>query len=213
MVDALDGTDGALTHAQARNHAGFAADAASDDAVILAAAALVEITGKNAEDRATEARDVAVNNIIDTTPSVRLAKIWIGPGGGTIISILEEARNGFDTDGDGTIEAIVGEGAAEQVYVEAQKMATYTLTLGVVPELEPTATPVPVATATPEPEEEKVQVGPGLGLPGGTSVIGTPSVGDPTVPWLAQLALIASAVFLGAGGIVFVRGRRSRSSV
>ena len=120
---------GAINHAIDRKHGPFAAGAAADDAVITAGAALVDITGKNAEDRATKARDIALDQVL-TASTAGIAKIFLGPGGNTVVSELEAARNGFDTGGDGTIESIAGEGGAKQAYVEAQKMATYTLKAG-----------------------------------------------------------------------------------
>ena len=107
-----------------------------------------------------------------------------------------------------TIESIANEGGAAQAFVEAQKIATYTLTPGApapvatpTPEPGATATPDPDATATPEPEEEEEG-----GLPG------LPSVGDSSVPLMAQVALIVSLLTLGTGGILFIRTRRSRTS-
>ena len=43
----------------------------------------------------------------------------------------------------------------------------------------------------------------------GASAPGT--VGDPSIPLLAQIALIASVIFLGAGGLLALKGRRSRA--
>ena len=171
---------GALNHAADRKHAGFAAGSAADDAVILAGSTLVDTTGKNAADWATAARDQALTVL--ATTNVALAKIFLGPGGNTVISSLEAARNGFDADTDGTIESIAGEGGAEQAYVEAQKMATYTLTPGPLP--------APAAPAV---------------------SLGLPSVGDSSVSTLAQIALITSLVLLATGGLIIIRGRRSRT--
>ena len=142
---------GVLTHAADRKHAGFAAGVAPKPTLVEFSSS-VDITGKGAQDWATLARNVALDNIINATPSVLLAKIWLGPGAGSIISNLESARWGFDTDNDGTIEAIVGEGGAAQAYVEAQKMATYTMVLGALP------TPAVAAGQT-------TKTGPSIGLP------------------------------------------------
>ena len=176
---------GVLTHAADRKHGPFAAGEAADDEVIVAGAALVDSTGKNVEDWVTLARDIALNNIVNASPSVQLAKIWLGPGAGSIASSLEAARNGYDADNDGTIESIAGEAGADQVYVEAQKMATYTLNLGALP-----------ASAGP------AAIGPGIGLPS--------SVGDPVIPRLAHYGLIAALALLGTGGLLILGGRRLR---
>lgn len=79
-----------------------------------------------------------------------------------------------------------GAGGANAAYVEGQLMATYTIAPG-----------APGVAAPGQP------AGPGIGLPG---------VGDSTIPVLAQMGLIAALVFLGAGGIVLLRGRRSRAN-
>lgn len=76
-----------------------------------------------------------------------------------------------------------GKGGANAAYVEAQMMAIYSIEPG-----------APGATQP---------GGPGIGLPG---------VGDPAIPMLAQMGLIAALVFLGAGGIVLLRGRRTRAN-
>jgi hypothetical protein len=176
---------GVLAHAQDRKHGPFAAGEAADDVVIVDGAALVDITGKNAEDWATLGRDNALNTMSQT--SITLARLFLGPGANTVISALEAARDGFDGDGDGTIESIAGEGGADQAFVEAQRMATYTLRAG------------GFAAGT----SVSAVVGPNIGLP---------SVGDSSVPGLAQAALIASLVLLSTGGLVLVRRRRSSTN-
>ena len=175
---------GVLAHAANRKHGPFASGAAAEDAVIVVGALLVDTTGKNAADWATLARDIALNDVLPTD-NIDLAKIFLGPGGGSVVSTLEAARNGFDADDDGTIEAIAGEGGAEQAYVQAQLMATFTLLPG--------PPPAPATAGS-----------------GGPS-IGLPSVGDTSVPRLAQFGLIVAIVLLGTGGALLVRGRRTRT--
>ena len=79
-----------------------------------------------------------------------------------------------------------GKGGASAAYVEAQMMAIYSI--------EPGA-----------PGAGDSDSGPCLGA-------GCPVVGDPAIPMLAQIGLIAALVFLGAGGIVLLRGRRTRTN-
>ena len=78
---------GVLTHAGDRKHGPFAASGAPEDLVVTAHAALVDVNGMNAEDWATEARDTALK-VIGTT-DLALAKIFLGPGGLTVISALQ----------------------------------------------------------------------------------------------------------------------------
>jgi len=165
----------------------------------------VKASGDNVEAWANTARDIALTVI--GTSNLTLAKIFVGPGGNTVVSTLMAARTGFDTDGNGVIGSGAGEGGANQAYVEAQLMATYTLAPGapvapVAPE--PTATPVP-PTPIPDPTALPSSAQP--------TAPGLPGVGDASVPLMAQLALLAAIVLLGTGGIFMVRGRRSKTSI
>ena len=173
---------GAINHAIDRKHGPFAAGGAPNDDVVVGGAALVDTNGMNAQDWATLARDTAVDKVL--TADIAVAKVFLGPGAGSVISSLEAARHGFDTDQDGTIESIAGEGGAQQAFIEAQKMATYTLTPGA---------PAAVVAATPAPSD-----------------IETPATGDTSIPRLARLGLIAGLVLLAAGSMLLVRSRRSR---
>ncbi|MDA1349275.1 MAG: anti-sigma factor, partial [Chloroflexi bacterium] len=112
---------GILLHAADRKHGPFAAGAAPGDALISAQAILIDTDGANAETWATGARDQALTTLAQT--SVSFSQLFL-PG---VIGFLNSARNGLDADTDGTIASIVGEGAAEQAYIEAQKMAFYVL--------------------------------------------------------------------------------------
>ena len=198
---------GVIVPAQDSKHGPFAATAVPDDTVIGEHALLVEASGANVENWANKARDIALNVI--GTSNLQLAKIFVGPGGETVVSTLIAARNGFDADGDGTVGSGAGEGGANQAYVEAQLMATYTLEPGTPVQVVPTPTPAPEPTAepTPEPTPEPVASVPQPTAPG------LPGVGDDSVPIAAQLALLAAVVLLGTGGIFMVRGRRSKKSI
>ena len=103
---------GAITHAQDRKHAGFAAGAAPDDDVIAEHAALVEEHGANAEDWATQASEDAVDALdVDSFVGAQILA-------GALGSLLQDALDGTD-DGSSF--------GAEMAYIEAQLMATYTL--------------------------------------------------------------------------------------
>jgi hypothetical protein len=205
LSDPGDGI-GVIVHAQDSKHGPFAATAFPDDTVIGEHALLVEASGANVENWANKARDIALNVI--GTSNLQLAKIFVGPGGETVVSTLIAAKNGFDADGDGTVGSGAGEGGANQAYVEAQLMGTYTLSPGTPVQVVPTPTPEPTAEPTPEPTPEPVVAS----VPQPTAP-GLPGVGDDSVPIAAQLALLAAVVLLGTGGIFMVRGRRSKKSI
>ncbi|MDP6421706.1 MAG: hypothetical protein QF672_10355 [SAR202 cluster bacterium] len=201
VIDIIEAADtGVLAHAADRSHAALGAAGDPDNTVMAAHAAALDVNGANAEMWAAQARDIAAQVV--ATSNLTLAKILLGPGGNTVVSTLQAARNGYDSDSDGTIESIANEGGADQAYVEAQMMATYSIVAGPVA---PVATPTPVPTATPEPTATPAAApqpaGPGRGLP---------SVGDNSVPLAAQLGLLAAIAMLGAGGILMIRGRKTQ---
>lgn len=113
---------GVLGHASNLVHASYASAAAPGDEAIAAAAALVAKSGANVESWTTQARDVALNNVMNAA-TANLAGVFIGPGAMTVVSQLEAARNGFrNVDG------------AEQTYANAQMLATFTIVPGPLPE-------------------------------------------------------------------------------
>ena len=208
LSDSGDGI-GVIAHAQDSKHGSLAATAVPDDTVIGEHALLVEASGANVENWANEARDIALTVI--GTSNLELAKIFVGPGGRTVVSTLIAARNGFDADGDGTVGSGASEGGANQAYVEAQLMATYTLAPGTPVQVVPTPAPEPTAVPTPAPEPTAVPTPVPAALQ--PTAPGLPGVGDDSVPIVAQLALLAAVVLLGTGGIFMVRGRRSKTSI
>ena len=159
---------GALVHASDREHAGFAAGAASADEVVNAQALLVEIDAANAATYAALAVGDAIAGISQS--NIDVARIFVA----RVTGLMEDSLGGVDADASGTIDSVVGEAAAELAYVEAQLMATYTLEPGAPPPAEPVT-------------------------------------GDASVTLLAAIALVLGAVLLGAGGLLVVSGRRSRT--
>ena len=110
----IDGDSGVLALAAARSTADSAA-AGVDDSVIDSHAILLDTYGKNAADWATLAKGVANDKIVNET-DITVAKLFAGPGSGTVLGYLNAARNGFGATG-----------GAEQAYVEAQLMGSYVL--------------------------------------------------------------------------------------
>ena len=156
---------GVLAHAQDRKHASFASNATPEDLVIAEHSKLVETHGGNAENWSMLARDQALD-ILDVG-SLEGAQTLAGAVG----AVLQDALDGI---------AATGQGGADQAYVEAQLMATYTL---------PT-TAVAVVVGPPSPT--------------------LPVTGDSAVPILAQITLAVALMLLFAGGFLLVRNRRSR---
>ena len=110
---------GVLAHAELRKHATFASNAAPGDAVIAEHSKLVETHGGNAGNWSILARDQALS-ILDLDSLVAGQTL-----AGAVGAILQDALDGIDA---------TGEGGADQAYVEAQLMATYTLPSPAVPE-------------------------------------------------------------------------------
>jgi len=137
--DAVAGTPangdgiGILSHAQSiQSYPDLAVKKISGDKAVSAHAPLVKVNAKNAEDWAAQARDVAVQKAL-IAEDIALAKIWVQQSKG----LLQAAKSGIDADLDGTVGSVVGEGGADQAYVEAQLMATYTLEPGAPAPSEP----------------------------------------------------------------------------
>jgi len=170
---------GILAHATGRQHASYAADEAPTDAIIVENAAKAEIAGKNAETSAIAARDAA-KKILDQS-AINQAKLFTG----SMLTHLEQALNGRDADGDGTVDSVEGEGGASNAYVDVQRMATYTLAGEVA-----TVTP-PVTVVEPTP----------------------PATGDIGILSLAQVSLGASLILLVLGLVTIRSARRSRERV
>ena len=124
---------GVVAHAQDRKHASFASNATPGDAVIAEHSKVVETHGENAENWSILARDQALS-ILDLDSLVGAQTL-----AGAVGAILQDARDGIDA---------TGQGGADQAYVEAQLMATYTLPSPAVPAAGP-ALPIVGDSAVP----------------------------------------------------------------
>ncbi|MCI0440809.1 MAG: hypothetical protein L0177_17010 [Chloroflexi bacterium] len=165
---------GVIGHADnAASQVSAASAAAPNDPLVVPGARDFRTNNENLLMWAREARDKALDGLSRT--DINVAKIDIGPGVDSVISWLEVARSGFDADADGTIESVTGEGGLNQAYVQAQRVASYSLNVAAV-------------------------------TPGD----GGPVVGDELIPVAARFALIFGVAFLGLGGVLLFRSRRSR---
>jgi hypothetical protein len=165
---------GVLLHAADREHASFAATEV-DELVFSVNAALVEANGGNAEEWTIAARDQALVSLAQS--SLFAAKL----NSIAVVGLLGSALHGIDSNADGTIASGGTEGGANQAYVAAQLMATYTMAEG---GLEP--------------------IGPELG-------IGLSNTGDESVATMALFALAAAALLILGGGAMVLGGRRVRN--
>ncbi len=95
---------GVVGHAATLADQGDAVAAAdTEDADLGAIATAISTGANNASAKAESARDISLD-ILNTT-SLSLAKILLGPGGNTVISDLEAAKNGSVALGDGAVQA------------------------------------------------------------------------------------------------------------
>jgi hypothetical protein len=200
--DPGDGT-GALGYAAMAKAAAVAVGASGDEGSNRAMySAMANTSAMNAEMYAMMARDAALSAAAQDDAD--LAKVFVGPGGRTVISLLEAAMYGFDSDGNGEIGE--GEGGAMRGYSQAQMAVSWTVRAGGLPALAiptppPPPTPTPVPTATPVPPTP---------TPPQPTAPGLPGVGDNTVSPVVLMAIVAAVGLLAVGGAMSIRDRARR---
>ena len=203
--DPGDGT-GALGYAAMAKAAASAVGGSGEEGSKRAMySAMANTSAANAEMYAMMARDAALSAAAQD--DVDLAKIFVGPGGRTAISLLEAAMYGFDSDGDNMVEGDMGEGGAMAGYRQAQMAVSWTVRAGGLPVLA-TPTPPPVPTATPVPPTPAPTPTPAPPQP---TAPGLPGVGDETVSPVILMAIMAAAALLVIGGVVSIKDRARRS--
>ena len=183
--------DGAIEHAAAASAAAAAVGATGEEGSGRSVhAALAQTTAENAKMYAMMARDAAQSAL--DQDDVSLAKIFVGPGGSSVVSLSDAALSGFDANGNTTLEG--NEGGAMQAYRHAQQAVAWSPKAGGLPVL---ATPTPLPTATPVPPPQPTA--PGL-----------PGVGGDTVSPVVLMAIAAAAGLLVIGGAMSIRNRTRR---
>ena len=179
IEDVGDGV-GVIARVRQREETGFVLNPSFDDTFIMAHLVGLELDGLNIESLVVD----AVTEALLALDELSLDRAKVSAAG--VAGFIEGALQGVDTDASDIIDSVLGEGGAVQAYVEAQRMATYSLQVGAIPTPTPTATPTPVI-ATPTPE--------------------APSVGDPAVPAAAPIGLLLALVLLlGGGALLWPRG-------
>ena len=187
----VESLEGAIEQATAASAAAAAFGATGEEGSGRSVhAALAQTTAENAKMYAMMARD-AGQAALDQD-DVALAKIFVGPGGSSVVSLSDAALNGFDANGNTTLEA--NEGGAMHAYRHAQQAVAWSPSAGSLPVL---ATPTPVPTATPLPPPQPTA--PGL-----------PGVGGETVSPVVLMAIVAAAGLLVIGGAMSIRNRTRR---
>ncbi len=187
----VEALDGAIEQAAAASAAAAAFGATGDEGSGRSVhAALAQSTAENAKMYAMMARDAGQAALAQD--DVALAKIFVGPGGSSLVSLSNAALSGFDANGNAKVEG--SEGGAMHAYRHAQQAVAWSPSAGGLPIL---ATPTPVATATPIPPPQPTA--PGL-----------PGVGGDTVSPVVLMAIAAAAGLLVIGGAMSMRNRTRR---
>ena len=219
VVNILEGSEGAnydSSHGDPGDGAGALGYAAMAKAAAMSSgeegsaramySSMAYTSAANAEMYAMMGRDAALSAA--DQDDAELAKVFVGPGGRTVISLLEAAMYGFDSDGDNMVEGDMGEGGAMQGYRQAQMAVSWIVRAGGLPVLAtPTPPPPPPATATPVPTPVPTPAPPQPTAPG------LPGVGGQTVSPMVLLIILAAAGLLAVGGVISIRerGRRVRN--
>ena len=191
---AAESLDAAIEQADAVSAAAGAVGASGEEGSGRSAhASLTQTTAANAKMYAMMAREAAQSAL--DQDDLALAKIFVGPGGSTVVSLIDASLNGFDSSGNRVLEA--GEGGGMDAYRHAQQAVAWSPQPGGLPIL---ATPTPVATATPIPTP----------LPPQPTAPGLPGVGGDTVSPVVLMAIAAAAGLLVVGGAMSIRDRTRR---
>lgn len=214
---------GILAHIAATRAASQSlASVGADRIDVVNASEVAAFAAANVDMWASAAQAQAVSAL--TIGDLAELKIFVGPGGNTVISLLDAALNGFDVNGDGVLnekpipepkdpefddegeltgppEPGPSERGAKRAARAAQGAATLRTTAGELPVVAtptpvPTATPAPTATPTPIPQP----AGPGLPGVGGIAASG---------PVLAMA--LAAALAVTIGGLSALRANRRRN--
>ena len=215
---------GVLAHIAAMRMAAQTLSGSSDRSDVSANSANAAAAAANADMWAGMARDQAL--IALGMGDLAQIKLFTGPGGNTVISLLDAALNGFDVNGDGVLNEQLfpgpkdpekdedGDwtpppepGPSETGAVHAARAAQYAAALrATAGELPIVATPTPMPTATPipaTPTPTPVPQPAGPGLPG---------VGGMTASGSALAMALAAALAVTIGGLTALRANRRNGS-
>ena len=187
-------------------HAVAAGGAATDESGITDGVTGIATMTSNINGWTAAVKETSEDDILSQS-SAAVAQIFVDK----VVNDLSAARNGWDADNSGSVDATAGEGGSAQAYSVGQGMATFTLIAGDLPAPEgvtavvvvPVATPTPVPVATPTPVVV-VEVE----TPQHILELGLPSVGQQLLGAAMQVSFIFGLLLIGFSGLILVRSRR-----
>ena len=177
---------------QINAHAIAAGEAGPDESGIADNVSGIEAITSNISAWSSSAKKTAEEDILPQSSSA-VAQIFVS----NVINQLSAARNGWDADNSGVIDATTGEGGGAQAYAVGQSMASFTLTASDLPSVEETS------EESTEPVETTAS-GHVLGS------LGLPSVGEKILSNLMAISALFGVLFLAGGATLISRGKQSK---
>ena len=175
---------------QINAHAIAAGEAAPDESGIADNVSGIEAITSNISAWSSSAKKTAEEDILPQSSSA-VAQIFVS----NVINQLSAARNGWDADNSGVIDATTGEGGGAQAYAVGQSMASFTLTASDLPGAEAESTEAVV---------EASASGHVLGS------LGLPSVGEKILSNLMAISALFGVLFVAGGATLISRSKPSK---
>jgi len=177
---------------QINAHAIAAGEAAPDESGIVDNVSGIEAITSNISAWSSSAKKTAEEDILPQSSSA-VAQIFVS----NVINQLSAARNGWDSDNSGVIDATTGEGGGTQAYAVGQSMASFTLT----------SSDLPGAEETSEEATEPVETGASGHVLGS---LGLPSVGEKILSNLMAISALFGVLFVAGGATLISRSKQSK---
>ena len=177
---------------QINAHAIAAGEAGPDESGIVDNVSGIEAITSNISAWSSSAKKTAEEDILPQSSSA-VAQIFVS----NVINQLSAARNGWDADNSGVIDATTGEGGGTQAYAVGQSMASFTLT----------ASGLPGAEETSEESTKPVETGASGHVLGS---LGLPSVGEKILSNLMAISALFGVLFVAGGATLISRSRQSK---
>ena len=177
---------------QINAHAIAAGEAGPDESGIADNVSGIEAITSNISAWSSSAKKTAEEDILPQSSSA-VAQIFVS----NVINQLSAARNGWDADNSGVIDATTGEGGGAQAYAVGQSMASFTLT----------ASDLPGAEETSEESTEPVETTASGHVLGS---LGLPSVGEKILSNLMAISALFGVLFVAGGATLISRSKQSK---